>query len=108
MVAEISGQQAVLWGGSIIGFGPQHYRYASGREGEMPTLGFSPRKAKLTLYFSEGFDAYRDDLARLGKHTTSVSCLYANKLADLDLGVLREMLTVSWRHHTGEAGLAKL
>lgn len=91
IMKRISGEEPVMWGPSIIGFGTMHYRYASGREGDMPILGFSPRKAKLTIYF-DGFDHYADQLAVLGKHTSSVSCLYANKLADLDLDVLTTML----------------
>ncbi len=91
IMKRISGEEPVMWGPSIIGFGTMHYRYASGREGDMPILGFSPRKAKLTIYF-DGFDHYADQLAVLGKHTSSVSCLYATKLADLDLDVLTTML----------------
>lgn len=97
LMRSISGHEPVLWGPSIIGFGSVHYRYDSGREGDMPLLGFSPRKARLTIYFSEGFDRYGEQLARLGKHSTSVSCLYATKLADLDLEVLREVLVSSHR-----------
>ena len=93
MMRDISGFEPVLWGPSIIGFGSQHYRYESGREGDMPVLAFSPRKARLTIYF-DGFDQYADQLARLGKHSSSVSCLYVNKLADVDLSVLREMLEI--------------
>lgn len=96
IMTRITGEDAVIWGPSIIGFGSQHYRYDSGREGDMPGLAFSPRKARLTIYFSEGFDRYEDRLAKLGKHTTSVSCLYATKLADLDLVVLESMLTTSY------------
>ncbi|MBK8462934.1 MAG: DUF1801 domain-containing protein [Nigerium sp.] len=95
ILAGIAGEPPVMWGPSIIGFGSVHYRYDSGREGDMPLLAFSPRKARLTIYFSEGFDHYGEQLARLGKHTTSVSCLYATKLADIDLDVLAAMLQVS-------------
>ncbi|MGC4151906.1 MAG: DUF1801 domain-containing protein [Propionicimonas sp.] len=102
LMRSISGQEAVLWGPSIIGFGSVHYRYDSGREGDMPLLAFSPRKARLTLYFSEGFERYSEQLARLGKHSTSVSCLYATKLADLDLDVLREMLENSHRLYAAQ------
>lgn len=97
LMRDLTGEEPVLWGPSIIGFGAVHYRYASGREGDMPLLGFSPRKARLTIYFSEGFDRYPEQLAILGKHSTSVSCLYANNLADLDQAVLREMLETSRR-----------
>jgi uncharacterized protein YdhG (YjbR/CyaY superfamily) len=91
MMEGITGLPPVLWGPSIIGFGSEHYRYDSGREGDMPRLAFSPRKASLTLYFDR-FDRYGDQLAKLGKHQTSVSCLYIQKLTDVDLSVLREML----------------
>ena len=91
VMVRISGQEPTMWGPSIIGFGTMHYRYASGREGDMPILAFSPRKSKLTIYF-DGFDHYADQLAVLGKHTSSVACLYATKLADLDLDVLTTML----------------
>lgn len=97
VMRRITGEEPVLWGPSIIGFGSMHYRYESGREGDMPKLAFSPRKAKLTLYF-DGFDQYADHLSRLGKHTSSVSCLYANSLADLDLDVLTEMLEICYRN----------
>ncbi|MFT3874809.1 MAG: DUF1801 domain-containing protein [Propioniciclava sp.] len=96
IMKKITGEEPVLWGPSIIGFGSQHYRYDSGREGDMPGLAFSPRKARLTIYFSEGFDRYGEHLATLGKHSVSVSCLYATKLADLDLEVLESMLRVSY------------
>ncbi|MCW5953023.1 MAG: DUF1801 domain-containing protein [Propionibacteriaceae bacterium] len=102
LMRSISGLEPVLWGPSIIGFGSVHYRYDSGREGDMPLLGFSPRKARLTIYFSEGFDRYGEQLAMLGKHSSSVSCLYATKLADLDLDVLREMLVSSHRRYAGQ------
>lgn len=103
VMRRITGEEPVLWGPSIIGFGSMHYRYASGREGDMPVLGFSPRKAKLTIYF-DGFDQYADQLARLGTHSVSVSCLYANALADLDLDVLTEMLEIC--HRNAMAGQA--
>lgn len=96
MMREISGEEPTLWGPSIIGFGSQHYRYDTGREGDAPLLAFSPRKAQLTIYFGEGFERYAAELADLGKHKTSVTCLYASKLVDLDLDVLRTMLQASW------------
>ncbi len=93
----ISNHPPVLWGPSIIGFGTQHYRYETGREGDMPEIAFSPRKAAITIYFMEGFDHYKGQLERLGKHKTSVSCLYVNKLSDIELSVLKEMLQISWK-----------
>ena len=92
---EITRMPAVMWGPSIIGFGSMHYTYESGREGDMPQLAFSPRKAALTVYF-EGFDNYKDLLQKLGKHKTSVACLYIKKLEDVNLDVLKQMLTQSF------------
>jgi hypothetical protein len=95
MMARISGEPPKMWGPSIIGFGSCHYRYESGREGDMPRIGFSPRKAQLVLYLADGF-AGRDALfARLGKHSTSKACLYINKLADVDLAVLEQLMVAS-------------
>ena len=100
MMQDISGEPPVLWGPSIIGFGCVQYRLASGRIGEMGAIGFSPRKAALTIYIAEGFDRYGDLLGRLGKYRTGRSCLYLTKLADADLGVLRELVAASHRHQT--------
>lgn len=96
MMREISGKKPVMWGPSIIGFGSLHYKYDTGREGDMPLLAFSPRKASITVYLSEGFDHYSEKLESLGKHKQSVSCLYINKLANVDLAVLREILEQSY------------
>ena len=95
MMAEITGVPGVMWGSSIVGFGKYHYRYASGREGDFFEAGFSPRKRALTLYVMAGFSEYEDLLGRLGKHSTGKSCLYVKHLADIDLDVLRELLTRS-------------
>lgn len=97
IMARITGEPAVMWGPSIIGFGSVHYKYDSGREGDMPLLGFSPRKASLTIYFMEGFDQYEDELAQLGKTKTSKGCLYVTKLANIDLGVLTNMIESSYK-----------
>lgn len=95
LMQEISGEKPYMWGPSIIGFGSQHYRYDTGREGDMPRLAFSPRKASITVYF-EGFDRYAHELTILGKHKQSVSCLYINKLTDINLDILRIMLEQSF------------
>jgi uncharacterized protein YdhG (YjbR/CyaY superfamily) len=95
LMQKISGENPYMWGPSIIGFGTRHYRYETGHEGDMPRLAFSPRKASITVYF-EGFDRYADQLEKLGKHKQSVSCLYINKLADIKLNILREMLEMSF------------
>ncbi len=94
---EISGEPAVMWGPSIVGFGSRHYIYDTGREGDMPRLGFSPRKANLTIYFNEGFDDASEELGRLGPHSLGVSCLYVKDLAVVDRSVLRKMLETSYR-----------
>ena len=92
LMKRITGEKPKMWGTSIIGFGSYHYRYASGREGEWPRIGFSPRKQSLTIYVMPGFASYDDLLARLGKHRTGKSCLYVNKLADVDMDVLEELI----------------
>jgi hypothetical protein len=92
MMREATGQEPKMWGPAIVGFGDVHYRYESGREGDWFRVGFSPRKANLTLYLTEGFPRYEELLARLGKHTTGKSCLYIKRLADVDPAVLRELI----------------
>lgn len=93
MMSNISGHKPVMWGPSIIGFDSYHYKSEAGREGDMCAIGFSPRKAALTVYIYEGFDAHGDLLAKLGAHTTSVGCLYIKRLSDIDIDVLRELVT---------------
>ena len=95
LMQAATGAKPVLWGTSIVGFGTYRYRYASGREGDWPVTGFSPRKNDLTLYVMPGFERYADLLARLGRHRTGKSCLYLKKLADVDLAVLRQILARS-------------
>lgn len=95
MMQRITGEPAVMWGPSIVGFGRYHYRYASGHEGDACRLGFSPRAANLVLY-TGGFPEYDALLAKLGKHKRSVACLYLNKLADVDLAVLEEIARRSY------------
>lgn len=92
---ETTGYPAKMWGTSIIGFGSYHYKYASGHEGDAPLVGYSPRKAKISLYFATG-DTSRDKLLkRFGKHTTGKACVYINKLSDVDVGVLKELIRQS-------------
>jgi|SRR6478672_2656666 len=95
---EISGEPATMWGPSIIGFGTYHYRYASGHEGDAPRLGFSPRKAQTVLYVMSGAEGQADMIKRLGKVKSSVSCIYVNRLDQIDMGVLREMADASLAH----------
>ena len=96
IMRQVTGLEPKMWGASIVGFGDVHYKYASGREGNWFKVGFSPRKQNLTLYIMDGFPKYQSLLADLGKHKTGVSCLYINKLADIDLTVLREMVSRSF------------
>jgi hypothetical protein len=93
--SETTGYPAKMWGPSIIGFGTYHYKYATGHEGDAPLVGFSPRKAKISLYFATG-DAQREELLqRLGKHTAGKACVYVNKLDDIHTGVLKELIQQS-------------
>lgn len=89
---EVTGWKPKMWGPSMIGFGRYHYKYDSGREGEFLITGFSPRKASLSIYILPGYRDLGDKLARLGKHKTGKSCLYVNKLSDIDMDVLRELV----------------
>jgi uncharacterized protein DUF1801 len=95
LMQKASGEKAQMWGPSIIGFGSHHYRYDSGREGDMPLIAFSPRKAATVLYNVTAFSGSDGLLANLGKHTTGKGCLYIKKVADVDQNVLQEMLAKS-------------
>jgi len=92
MMARITGYPPKMWGPSIVGFGRYHYRYDTGREGEFLITGFSPRKANLVVYVLPGYDDVGGQLDRLGKHRIGRSCLYINKLADIDVDVLAEIV----------------
>lgn len=91
MLREITGEAPVLWGPSIIGYGA----YQS-RSGPWPRIGFSPRKANLVIYLIDGYEERTEDLAQLGMHKIGKSCLYLNKLADVDLAVLRRLMAASF------------
>ncbi len=95
MMSEITGEKAVMWGDSIIGFGQYRYKYKSGREGDWFYTGFSPRKQNLTLYIMDGFKKRPELLEKIGKCKTSVACLYINKLEDVDEKVLRQVIKES-------------
>jgi uncharacterized protein YdhG (YjbR/CyaY superfamily) len=86
-----------MWGHNTIGFGTTHYKYPSDREGDMPLIGFAPRKQALTIYLTQGVDQYTTLLTQLGKYRTGRICLYINKLADVDLKVLKEVLRQSFQ-----------
>ena len=101
---EVTGLQPVMWGPSIIGFGSIHYAYETGREGDMPAAGFSPRKANMTFYVGDDFEGAEALYARLGKHKKSVACLYINKLDDVDLDVLREIIARQYDKDSHQSG----
>jgi hypothetical protein len=95
LMQKVSGNEPSMWGPSIVGFGSYHYTYQSGREGDMPIVGFSPRKAANVLYGAIGFDGAETLLAKLGKYTTGKGCLYIKKLADVDVKVLERLLEMA-------------
>lgn len=95
LMQRLSGEAPIMWGSSIVGFGSYHYKYDSGREGDMARIGFSPRAKELVLYLVDGYEQRGDLLARLGRHRVGKSCLYIKKLADVDVAVLEELMTAS-------------
>lgn len=95
IMRDITKEEPRMWGTSIVGFGRYHYKGASGREGDWMMIGFSPRKGDLTLYIMGGFDESANLMKRLGKHKTGKSCLYLKSLADVDLAVLKKLVTKS-------------
>lgn len=95
LMQEITDETPQYWHSNIVGFGTYHYRYESGREGDWFITGFSPRKQNLTLYIIAGFDKYEELMNQLGRHKTGKSCLYVNRLADIDMKVLRELIARS-------------
>lgn len=92
---ETTGYEAKMWGPSIIGFGAYHYKYESGHEGDAPLVGFSPRKAKISLYFAPGDTKREEWLKDFGKHTTGKACVYINKVADIDVDILKALVIQS-------------
>ena len=98
MMREATGNRAAMWGESIVGFGQYTYRYASGRSGDWPIVGFSPRKNDLTVYIMPGFSMYKPLMKKLGKHKTGKSCLYLKRLADVDEALLEELIRSSVEH----------
>jgi hypothetical protein len=89
---KATGEKAEMWGDSIIGFGDFHYIYESGREGDWFVAGFSPRKSSLSLYLPETYKSFDHLLKQLGKYRTGASCLYINKLSDVDLEILESLV----------------
>jgi hypothetical protein len=95
MMRDVTKEEPKMWGSSMVGFGRYHYKYESGREGEWPVTGFSPRKGDLTVYIVPGFDIAPDLMKRLGKYKTGKSCLYIKSLADVDRKVLKQLIDKS-------------
>jgi hypothetical protein len=98
LMQEVTGEEPIMWGDSIVGFGTYRYKYASGRQAEWFLTGFAPRKQNLTLYIMSGFSNYEQLLGQLGKFKTGKSCLYINKLDDVNLDVLRKLVKESVDH----------
>lgn len=92
LMRRVSGEEPVMWGGSIIGFGRVHYRYASGREGDWMQIGFAPRKGKFSLYITGDASAHAEALADMGKTKIGKGCIYINKLADVDVDKLEALV----------------
>ena len=95
LMRQATGKEPKLWRGGIIGFGDVHYKYPSGHEGDTGIIGFAPRKTNMTLYFLSGFDEQEALLAKLGKHKIGKGCLYINRLDDINLPVLRDLIQSS-------------
>ena len=95
LMKKITKCEPKMWGSSIVGFGSYHYKYESGREGDICLIGFSPRKQNLTLYIMSGFSKYANLMKKLGKYKTGKACLYINKLDDIDIKVLKELINES-------------
>ena len=97
LMARVTGKRAVIWGNAIVGFGRYQYKYDSGHSGEYFVTGFSPRKQNLTIYIMPGFNRYKKQLAKVGKHKLGKSCLYVKNLDQVDLAALEEMIADSVR-----------
>ncbi|WP_149202955.1 DUF1801 domain-containing protein [Actinotalea subterranea] len=96
LMRRVTGEPPRLWGTSIVGFGRYHYAYASGREGDAPAAGFSPRASATTVYLMDGVDEHAELLTSLGRHRVGKGCLYVRRLSDVDVGVLEEIVRRSY------------
>ncbi|WP_372592827.1 DUF1801 domain-containing protein [Actinotalea sp.] len=96
LMRRVTGEEPVMWGPSIVGFGTYHYRYPTGREGDVAAAGFSPRKAAHTIYLMDGVDRHAEALDRLGPHTVGKGCLYLKRLDGLDLDALEDIVRSSY------------
>ena len=97
LLKEVSDKRPTMWGDAIVGYGEYHYKYDSGREGEMLRIGFSPRKQDITIYIMSGYTDFGHILAKLGKHKKGKSCLYIKRLSDVNIGVLERLLKAGWK-----------
>lgn len=97
LMKSVTKKEPVMWGSSIIGFDSYHYKYDSGREGDMCISGFSPRKQNLTIYLMIGLEKQKENLKKLGKCKTSKACLYIKSLKDVDVKVLKKMIETSYK-----------
>jgi hypothetical protein len=97
LMKQVTGLEPVMWGGSIIGFGMYHYKYASGREGDMCLTGFSPRKQSLTIYGMNDAEVFADLLKQLGKYTISGGCLHIKRLEQVDIPTLKSLIEASYK-----------
>ncbi len=104
MMEEITGHNAKMWGSSLVGFDSYHYKYETGREGDMLKVGFSPRAQNFSIYIMPGFDRYEPLMKKLGKYKTGKSCLYIKRLSDVDEEVLKELIQESYNHMTKKYG----
>lgn len=104
LMKKVTGEEPKMWGSSIIGFGQYHYKYDSGREGDWFKTGVSPRKQNLSIYIMAGFDKYSQLLTKLGKFKTGKSCLYINKLEDVDIKILEKLILESLKYMTKKYG----
>ncbi len=104
MMKRVSGHEPKLWNVGTIGFDAYHYKYDSGREGDSQTIGFYPRKGKLTVYLMDGTSRHSELLSRLGKHTTSRVCVYIKRLSDIDLSVLEQIVQQSYAYIKSQDG----
>ncbi len=95
LMQNVTGEEPAMWGPSIVGFGTHHYRYESGRQGDMPLVSFSPRKTATVLYRITGFGSAEALLPKLGKHKMGTGCVYVNKLSDVDQTVLKTLIAKS-------------
>ena len=95
MMEQVTKSDAKMWGSAIVGFGSYHYKYASGHEGDMCIVGFSPRKQNISLYLCGALDQKKSLLEKLGKHKTGVGCLYIKKVRDIDAKILEQIIKES-------------